>query len=67
MYLRDATMVTPQMLMLFAVDVEYQDGVVLVNKWISFNMDEQVCLFIFFIYFSFVSVLFPPHFEELLE
>ena len=41
-YLRDVTMVTPVMLMMFAVDVEYQDGVVLINKWISFHMDVEV-------------------------
>eukprot|EP01063_Lacrimia_lanifica_P035941 TRINITY_DN6985_c0_g1_i1.p1 TRINITY_DN6985_c0_g1~~TRINITY_DN6985_c0_g1_i1.p1 ORF type:complete len:720 (+),score=291.50 TRINITY_DN6985_c0_g1_i1:136-2295(+) len=41
-YLRDVTMVSPQMLMLFAVDLEHSDDTVLINKWISFGMDHEV-------------------------
>ncbi|KAJ9453844.1 DExH-box ATP-dependent RNA helicase DExH1 [Diplonema papillatum] len=45
-FLRDATMITPQMLLLFAVELEHNDDQVIINQWISFNMAAEVLLVI---------------------
>ena len=41
-FLREVTMISPQMLLLFAIDMSYDGPAVCVNKWIRYTMDIDV-------------------------